>query len=418
MHISTFKANIALYIKVYSFSIVSLLGFGVTFLQSFLFAAILSKEEFGKLLIVSTLFSVFSYLSVFGLDTALFKFYHDDKVEKQVLNWHIFLSWIILSLGLFVFLTLLGAVLILYFDFKLIDFSPEYLLLLISGIIFSFFLVFQQYFIASKQILFYAIFTIGVKAVILAFNLLSIYLYGSSIFYFVLSYFLTTSFLFLATIGIFQKSNRGVFQKDFIKDLLLFSWPLSVNSLISSAFTNGYRILISSLMTLDHFATFGIISQIASAYYIGISAVVLPHNSEAYKELNKLGGKSKSVSSYFNKCVLVGVIGFVAIILVSIFVLKYLKNGIYFEGIKMLPILLLGQFFFILYSHEYIVLSYFRLTSRITFSTLSGIVLILTLFYPLINSLGVLGACIVVLIGYIAQYFIASMFRRAILIHK
>src|SRR5688572_11063389 len=102
----------------YSFSLVSIFVFGFTFLKIFFFAAILDKESFGKIFLITTLFSTFSYLSVFGLDTTIFKYYFDKKFEKMHdLQVAIFHTWLLLSAGLLIILLPLGYILITYFQF-------------------------------------------------------------------------------------------------------------------------------------------------------------------------------------------------------------------------------------------------------------------------------------------------------------
>lgn len=399
----------------YSFSLVSILGFGITFLQNFLFAAILDKESFGKIFLITTLFSTFSYLSVFGLDTTIFKYYFDKKFERKLdLQIAIFHAWLLLSAGLLAILLLLGYILINYFQFDLLEFNYQYILLVISGVLFSFFLIYQQYFVASKQLSSYFLSSFGVRAVLLIFNLGSIWIFGPSIDFFIRSYFISTLFLFLVSIyslGFFKIGQRD--GKNPVREILSFSTPLIFNGIISISFTNGYRVLLSTLIPFGSLAAFGIISQISSAYYIGMSSLVLPHNASAYQYLQGVGKDSAlKIPFYRKKLIRLGLMGFGGTLLAAFFLLSYFKSGLYFDGFKLLPILLIGQFFFIMYSHEHIVLSHWKKTSRITYSTLIGILVMLLSFYFLVTSLGLLGACVVSLIGYLSQYLAAVIFKK------
>jgi O-antigen/teichoic acid export membrane protein len=396
-----------------SFSIVSIFSFAITFFQNFVFAAILDKESFGKIFLVTTLFSTFSYLSIFGLDTSIFKYYFDKKFEdKRDLRFSIFHSWLLLSIGLFIVLLLLGYILIYGFQIDLLKYDSEYILLMISGIFFSFFLIFQQYFIASKQLSFYFLSSFGVRIVILIFNLGSIWFFGPSINSFIKSYFISTLLLFLIaaySLGFFNVNQ--IVKRNLIREIFSFSTPLIFNGLVSISFTNGYRILLSTLIPFGGLAVFGIINQISSAYYIGISSLILPYNSIAYQYLQDKSNVRK-IHFYRSKLIQFGLIGFGGILMISFFLLKYFKSGLYFEGFKMLPVLLVGQFFFLMYSHEHIILSYWKKTSKITFSTLIGIMVMLLTFYPLVSVLGIWGACIVSVIGYLFQYLAAVVFKK------
>jgi len=399
----------------YSFSLVSILGFGITFLQNFFFAAILDKESFGKIFLITTLFSTFSYLSVFGLDTTIFKYYFDKKFEKKYdLQIAIFYTWLLLSSGLLIILLPLGYILINYFQFDLLEFNSQYILLVISGVLFSFFLIYQQYFVASKQLSSYFLSSFGVRAVLLIFNLGSIWIFGPSVDFFIKSYFVSTLILFLLSVyslGFFKiRQPEG---KNSLREILLFSTPLIFNGLISISFTNGYRILLSTLIPFGSLAVFGIISQISSAYYIGLSSLVLPHNASAYQYLQDVGKDSaRKIPFYRRKLIKLGLIGFGGTLLVAFILLSHFKSGLYFDGFKVLPILLIGQFFFLMYSHEHIILSHWERTSRITFSTLIGILVMLLSFYFLVTWLGLLGACVVSLIGYLSQYLAAVIFKK------
>ncbi len=415
MEIRNLRTRANQLLKTYSFSVVSVLSFGITFIQNFIFAAILERELFGKVFLLSSLFSVFSYLFVFGLDTAVFKFYYDSKYEnKNELRVSIFSTWLVLSLGLFVFVMGTGYIVIEQLGYNLIKFDLEYVLLVVSGMIFSFFLIYQQYFVASKQIWLYAMVTLGIRLTILISNLGSLLMFDGDLNFFVYSYFISTCLIFMVLLFYLDIFKLAKVSRESIKDVFSFSFPLAINSLISISFTNGYRVLISAILPFGGLALFGIISQIASAYYIGLSSLLLPHNPTAYQYLKEREGVTKVIPSYKKKCLQLGFGGFVIILGISFFILKYFKGGEYFDGFMMLPILLLAQFFFLLFSHEYIVLSNYQLTSRITLSTAIGIVLMLVTFYFLITFLGILGACLVSLIGYMGQYFSARIFIQGI----
>jgi O-antigen/teichoic acid export membrane protein len=397
----------------YSFSFVSILGFGITFIQNFIFAAILDKVSFGKIFLISTLFSTFTYLSVFGLDTTIFKYYFDDKFpNKQDLRLTIFFSWLLLATGLFTLLLLVGHIFIYYLEFNLLQFTSEYIPLLASGILFSFFLVFQQFFIASRNLLFYFLTSFGVRAVLLVFNLGAIWIFGSSVKSFVTSYFIATIILFaVAIVGhgfLRRKANAGL-----VREIFSFSSPLILNGLISISFTNGYRIIVSSLISFADLAVFGIISQIASAYYIGITSLILPRNSEAFQYLqNNANEKKREVPFFKARLLQYGLAGLICLLAISFLLLKYFKSGLYFPGFKMLPLLLVGQFFFLIYAHEHIVLSFWKKTSLITTSTSIGIAVILSTVYILTDWLGLWGVCLASGLGYICQYLAARIFSE------
>jgi O-antigen/teichoic acid export membrane protein len=415
VEINELKARGLQLIRTYSFSLVSVLSFGITFLQNFIFAALLERELFGKIFLLSSLFSLFSYLFVFGLDTAVFKFYYDSKfTDKKLLTTSIFSTWALLSTGLFILVMIVGYIVIEILNYNFIKFDLMYSLLVISGMMFSFFLIFQQYFVASKQIWLYTMVSLGIRLIILIANLGTIFLFGGDLNFFVYSYFISTSIIFIALLFYLDIFRLLKGSREFVRDIFSFSYPLAINSVLGISFTNGYRVLISSTIPFGGLALFGMISQISSAYYIGLSSLLLPHNPAAYQYLQEGNGSKKSIPSYKNKCLQLGIGGFVVVLGTSFLVLKYFKGGEYFDGFLMLPILLLAQFFFLLYSHEYIVLSYYKITSRITFSTTIGIVLMLSIFYFLTSTLGVWGACIVMLIGYIGQYFSAIIFKQRI----
>jgi len=402
-------------IKTYSFSVVSVLSFAITFVQNFIFAAILERELFGKIFLLSSLFSVFSYLFVFGLDTAVFKFYYDPKFEnKKELRGSIFFAWLVLSIGLLIVVMIVGYVVIQQLGYDLIKFDLGYLLLAVSGMMFSFFLICQQYFVASKQIGLYALVSLGVRLILLIFNLGALLLFHGDLDFFVYSYFIATCSIFIILLFYLDIPRSSKINKGSIRDIFSFSFPLVINALLAIGFTNGYRVLISAILSFSGLALFGIISQIASAYYIGISSLLLPHNPAAYQYLQERNSLTKEVPKYKKKCVQLGSVGFIVILGMSLVFLRFFKGGEYYDGLMMLPILMLAQFVFLMYSHENIVLSFYKATLRITQSTFIGIVLMLLTFYFLISYFGVWGACLVTLIGYSSQYFSARIFKYRI----
>jgi O-antigen/teichoic acid export membrane protein len=307
---------------------------------------------------------------------------------------------------------IIGYIVIVHFGYNAIHFNHEYVLLVISGILFSFFLIYQQYFIAAKRILPFTISTFGARAIVLIFNLASIFFFRADPQHFIYSFFIGTLVIFFALLLFVDISKALAPKSEQTRAILSFSLPLTINSLISISFTNGYRVLISALIPFGSLAIFGLISQIAMAYYIGLTSLILPFNSSAYQYLEEQKGQVNRVPSYRKRCLILGITGIVCTLGISFFLLKFFKGGIYFEGFQMLPILLAAQFLFLLYSHEYIVLSYFNKTSKITLATLIGVLLILMTFYPLISSIGVWGVCIASLLGYSGQYFSAFFFSK------
>lgn len=398
--------------RTYSFSVVSLAGFGVNFIQSFIFAAILDKEFFGELFLVFSLFSTFSYLFVFGLDTAVFRFFFDANfADKANLKFSIFITWLRYSAVLMVVLLIAGYVAIELLDYRFVVFHTEYIALVVSGLFFSFGLIAQQYFVAAKNVWMYAVVSVGSRLLVLGANIAAILLFEPSVSSVVYSYFIATSIFFVAAIFVFGLVRWFKPADGLLTEVRTFSLPLIVNAVFSIGFTNGYRVLISIWMTFANLAVYGIISQISMAYYIGLTALILPYNARAYKFLNE-HPDMKNVPELRAKCMQFGLSGVAAMLVVAYVFLMYFKDGIYLEGYRFLPILLVGQFFFVMYSHEYTVLSFLKRTRQITYATLTGILLILGTFWFFVSSWQLLGACLAILIGYFGQYSAAVTFKR------
>jgi O-antigen/teichoic acid export membrane protein len=405
------QGKLADLLKQYSFSLVSVASFGTNFIQSFIFAVLLDKESFGQVFLIASLFSTFSYLFVFGLDSAMFKFYFDDQFsDKEALRSVIFYTWLKFSAVLFLVLTAIGFVTIDILNFSTIKFQTEYMPLLLSGLFFSFLLIIQQFYVAARNIIPFALSTFGARVLLLMANL-GVLAFGFRLDYFVYSYAIACSALFaiaVLTFGIYFGAKRSA---TLMMEVRRFSLPLVMNGII-----NGYRVLIASLLSFGSLAVYGLISQLAAAYYIGFTALLLPHAATAYKFLQE-NPQQNLVKQYRATVVRFGVPCLLLTLAASYFILKYFKSGLYQEGFIMLPILLIAQLIFALYSHEHIVLSFFKQTSRIVMSTTIGILLILSTFYFFVSAWQIWGACLVVLLGFAGQYVVAIYFRRRLMTH-
>ena len=407
VELSVEKKNSLLYL------FASIITNGVTFVTVLLIASFVSITFFGAISLVLAIVLVVNSLCILGLDTAIGKYYYEyENGDIQKLVNSVFIIWLIWGL----FIVLLSTVIVFFsrgIFFNSNTFSNvDTINLIIAGFLLSFSSIFQQVFIPEQKPFIYSIVSFISKNctyfAILIFVLFGIHSISSiavgCILASMISLVVTFSFL---RVKPFFSGNVLL-----IKEIFLFSYPLSINTISSFGFTNGYRLILSIFLSLKELSLYTMANQISAGFYMVASAYATGIIPKIFNDLNKESDKKKIFAYYKKFLIRNGFVFFFIVIIFSYPLLSFFKGGEYFGAFAILPILLIGQLIFFVYSSNYILLIYSKKTLQITISMVLAAMISLSFTKLLVPIWGLWGAGFSIIIAYSILYSISYYFAR------
>jgi O-antigen/teichoic acid export membrane protein len=207
--------------------------------------------------------------------------------------------------------------------------------------------------------------------------------------------------------------------KYYLKDIFTYAFPLMIYSLGGIGYSHGYRLIISTSLGYHDLALFTLASQIALVYYLTVSSCTTGFYPKAYKKLEEQQGDPRAIRFYLKILLVLGVGGAIVIVPLSYLFLAYFKQGSFYNSTQVLPFLLIGQFFFFLYSYSYILCTFYKKTKILTYAMSVGIICSLLLASLLVKS-GNLhgnlqGAAISVMCGLFAQFLFSFLLIQRVI---
>jgi O-antigen/teichoic acid export membrane protein len=399
--------------------VASTIGYGIVFVQNFSLAYLLSISFFGKISLIISLFSTLYVLYTFGLNAVVLRYHFDKKfnTDERKLVSHITAIWFLLGGALTIIFLLLGYKFIAIDHVLQIDFYSEFLFILGAAFFFSFGEIFPNFFIAREKPYHYAAFLIAGKALLFVFLLAGVYFFGESSHHFSLMMLCSSLLLFLVGAVVFKIFPIVRLSVENLKELLVYAFPLMLYALGGIGYSHGYRVIISSTLNPQDLAVFAIAAQLASMYNLAAVSSVTGLYTKAFKRLEESNGHPHAIRFYLRALIYIG-IGLLAIVLPALYVfLLYFKGGAFMGAFKILPILMLGQFVFFIYSYNYILCTYYKKTNVLSYSMFTGVITSLALAFILINGSNITLAAIPVTTGLIVQ-FLVSLFAIKMVVKR
>jgi O-antigen/teichoic acid export membrane protein len=393
------------------------LAFGLVFIQNFSIAYFSSITFFGGITLLISLFSTLYVIFTCGLNAVVLRYFFDKKYaenQKEFIS-HLISIWLIFG-GIFVILFLfIGYFIIEEKHLLSLNYHREFIPIVFGAFLYSFVEIFPNIFIAQDKPIKYGLWLISGRLTIFLLLHASIFIFGESTSH--VAMVLLLSGFILSSVGffIFRVFPLSSIDKAQIKEIFIYAFPLMIYGLGGIGYSHGYRVIISTLLSYKELAIFTLTSQIALVFYLTASSCVTGFYPKAYKALEAQQGDPRAIAFYIKLLLVIG-LGLVAIIFPCSYIfLMYFKGGIFFEGIRILPFLLIGQFFFFLYAYNYILCTFYKETKILTYSMAVGIMVSLSLTFLLLRNGNLWGAAVSVSSGLFTQ-FLTSFFliRRVI----
>lgn len=206
------------------------------------------------------------------------------------------------------------------------------------------------------------------------------------------------------------KRSHVLFSKEYVKYALAISVPLIFHSIALDILSQSDRVMIAKFANTSQAGIYSLIfsyGSLATVITIGFSGVWNPwffHNMKE-KESERINEKS-------NDYILLITYAMMGLILIGPEIVHLLASEPFWEGIKIIPTVVLANYLIFMYSF-YVGIEHFnKKTIRITINTIISAVCNLLLNYIFIKRFGYIGAAFTTVASYFICFFLHFICSR------
>lgn len=204
--------------------------------------------------------------------------------------------------------------------------------------------------------------------------------------------------------------TRKGFNTAYIKHALKISLPLILHGAALNILSNSDRIMITWLADASQSGIYSIVYSFGMITYIitvSLDGIWIPWfmkkmHEKASKEINSVTLDYIRLVTYIMCC----------LIIVSPELLKLLADKAYWEGIKLMPIIIVANFLFFAYNIYSNLEHYYKKSNQITALTILAAVLNLILNYIFIPKFGYVAAAFTTAISYFVIFILHSIYSK------
>lgn len=216
----------------------------------------------------------------------------------------------------------------------------------------------------------------------------------------------------LLTILLVYKKSRMLFNKKYLVYALKISAPLVLHGLALYVLSQSDRIMITWLADASQTGIYSLVynfSMIATVITTALEGVWVPWFTEKLK--NKDRNSINKLSTYYINIMMYAMI---AIILVGPEVIRILASKPYWEGIIIIPPVVLANYVIFAYTMYVNVEHFYKKTPYITLNTLVAAIINIVLNYVFIPKYGYVAAAYTTLASYIVSFVLHSRYAKKI----
>lgn len=221
--------------------------------------------------------------------------------------------------------------------------------------------------------------------------------------------FVNTVFGLIVVVLVFRKSHV-LFNKEYLSYGLKYSVPLIVHGIALNILSQSDRVMITWLADASQTGIYSLIynfSMIASVITTSLEGVWVPWFLEKLKE-RKLDEIEKIAKDYINLMTYV----MVCLIFVAPEVVKILASEPYWEGIVIIPPVVLANYIIFIYTLYVNIEHYYKKTLYITANTLIAAGTNLILNYIFIPYYGYVAAAYTTIASYVLSFVLHSRYAK------
>lgn len=202
------------------------------------------------------------------------------------------------------------------------------------------------------------------------------------------------------------------FNTAYIKHALKISLPLILHGAALNILSNSDRIMITWLADASQAGIYSLVYSLGMVTYaitLSIDGIWIPWFT------NKMKEKSYDEINYITKDY-IKLITYImcGLIIVSPEILKILASKSYWEGIKLIPIIIVANFLFFAYNIYSNLEHYYKKSNQITALTILAAVLNLVLNYIFIPKFGYVAAAFTTAISYFVIFILHSIYSKTL----
>ncbi len=220
---------------------------------------------------------------------------------------------------------------------------------------------------------------------------------------------ITSFFGVIVTFLIFRKGKLRIC-KEYIRYALAISAPLILHGIALNILSQSDRIMISSFADSSQTGIYGLIynfSMIATVITTSLEGLWVPWF------INKLKtGTRKAISIVAKDYILLMSSAMIVVILIAPEVVKVLANENYWEGISIIPPVVISNYIIFAYSLYVNVEHYYKKTPYITINTVIAAVSNVILNFIFIPQYGYVAAAYTTLVSYLISFILHSRYAR------
>lgn len=208
------------------------------------------------------------------------------------------------------------------------------------------------------------------------------------------------------------KKRRPIINIEYLKWALKVSLPLIAHGIALNILSQSDRTMITFFRNSEETGIYSLVysfSTLAAILTSGLEGIWMPWftfqmNEKKYKEIN-------TISKDYTDLICYAMIG---IIMVSPEILKIMAPSDYWEGIRMLPPLVMSNFFSFAYTFYVNIEYYYEKTVFITINTVIAAVVNIVLNIIFIPMYGYVGASFTTLFSYVVSFTLHCIYARKI----
>ena len=219
-----------------------------------------------------------------------------------------------------------------------------------------------------------------------------------------------TIFFGLVTVCITLKKGKIRINKEYIKYAMAISAPLILHGIALNILSQSDRIMITSLAGAAQTGIYSLIynfSMIATVITTTLEGIWVPWFINKLK-LNSRDEINVVAKDYINLMTY----AMVALILIAPEVVKILANESYWEGISIIPPVVLANYVIFAYSLYVNIEHYYKKTPYITVNTIIAAASNIVLNYIFIPKYGYIAAAYTTLASYLISFVLHSRYAR------
>lgn len=208
------------------------------------------------------------------------------------------------------------------------------------------------------------------------------------------------------------KGTKVRFNKEYLQYGLKISVPLVLHGIALNILSQSDRTMITMIRNSEETGIYGLIynfSMIATVITTAFDGIWVPYftrkmNEKDYRSINKFAEKYVEFMS----------VAMIGVILVGPEVVKLLSTEAYWEGIKIIPPIVLANYFIFIYTMYVNVEHYYKKTVFISINTTIAAISNILLNIIFIYKWGYVGAAYTTLISYILSLILHYRYSRKI----